>query len=273
MSINNNIPKWRKIRPYRHLTAKLNPKHRIFALVKNRNYVQSYCFFPLIYKSIVERKYKKGVTNSGEVTRSHSQIINGRKKSTAKNRPIHFSTHKDAVIYSYYSHLLIKKYELLIRDTPLNECVTAYRKLEDLDNKGKGSAHFAKEVFDRITQFVSEYSECTVLTFDIKSFFNTLKHGKILDSWKKVCFNSLRLPNDHYRVYQAVTNFSYVLWDDLKKIGSNSGGSGFDERRLSDIRRGYGVDAFFANPEDFRRILKEGRLPVYKRPFGKMGIP
>jgi hypothetical protein len=259
---------WKKPRGYVHITDQLNPNHFIFKLIQDEEFVSKHRFYPLIYKSVKERKYKK----NGNGKRSHKEIKNDKIVSTAKVRPIHYATHIDAAIFAYYSNELNSLYEKKLVDLGISDCITAYRSLPDSEGRGKNSAFFAKEVFDEVRKQALTRESCVVLAFDIKSFFNNLVYARLLKCWKET-LGLEWLPEDHYNVFRAVTRFSYILLSDIKKLGERNGSKGFDERRLSEIRRNFGVNAFFSSPKEFRDIINSGLLPIYKKPFGNKGIP
>ncbi|MDB5276364.1 MAG: hypothetical protein JWR61_1319 [Ferruginibacter sp.] len=267
-----NQPSWLKSKGYLHVTAQIDVNKRAKELVSkitNPDFVSKYAFFPLIHTNISERKFKKiGIDST---LRAHSyKNENGEFKKNKKVRPLHYATHLDALIFGYYAEVLQKKYEELIsRCEGLGNCIIAYRKIfNELDGKNKGTIHFAKEIFDEIKkQSNCGDEECVVLTFDIKSFFSSLDHELLKKAWAKLIDVSL-LPDDHYNVFKAATQFSYIFLDDLRiKSKNESKKNGFDERDLARIRNKYGVQALFANPKEFRDQVKNGSLKLYKYPF------
>lgn len=273
-------PNWLKSKGYLHLTPQINIEKdfdKILSKVKNVQYISRYAFFPLIHSIIKERKYKKVGSNK----RAHSFIDqNGQYKKTIKNRPLHYATHMDAIIFGYYAEILQNMYEEKLNEHKgLSEAIIAYRRIPvegALTNKS--TIHFAHEIFEEIKNRTLENSECVVLAFDIKSFFSSLDHKLLKKYWSDLLTTD-RLPIDHYNVFKAATNFSYIMRDDLRNHKKNHGKrSGFDERKLAQIRNQFGVNAFFESPQAFREKIKSGELRIYKYPFRNedkipVGIP
>ena len=173
------------------------------------------------------------------------------------------------MIFGYYAQLLLLEYEkVLQKGQQLSEAITAYRKILNPDDhdRGKSTIHFAHEAFSEIRNRTLRDGSCVVLKFDIESFFPSLNHKHLKAAWMEV-LGVETLPLDHYRVFRAVTNFSYILKDELRKNKRIFGKkSGFDEKRLSQIRKG-GIESFFESNEEFRRAIKERQLKIYKNPF------
>lgn len=268
-------PEWLKGRGYLHITPKINVFERageLISKIQNPSFVNKHAFFPLIHSIIKERKYKKHPENPK--VRAHTHFHNGRHKSAAKSRPLHYATHIDSLIFGYYSHLLSELYEKKIeRYSDLHECIIAYRKIamsEGDEDAGKSTINFAYEVFNSIKQRAE--SECIVLMFDIKSFFSEIDHKLLKLAWCEL-LNVNILPKDHYNVFNAATNFRYILRDELRLNGKNGRRrSGFDERKLAEIRKIHGKECFFESLKDFRNAIKGKQITVYKKPFVKAGI-
>ncbi len=270
-------PNWLRHKGYLHITPQLDVSRRkaeLIAKVSSEKYVKTYGFYPLIHSSIKERKYKK--INKNSRIRSHTKRTGNHVISTAKNRPLHYASHMDALIFGYYAALLQEKYENRMASLgDLSKCVIAYRKIPLDSKKNKSTAHFAKEVFDEI----KSRDACCVLTFDIKSFFSSIDHKILEKAWADIISETI-LPPHHKNVFNATTNFSYILLDDLRLGKKNEGRKkGFDERRLAEIRQN-GKFAFFNSPKEFRDAVKSKQLKLYKHPFRNkkmnnipMGIP
>jgi Reverse transcriptase (RNA-dependent DNA polymerase) len=265
---------WFKARGYRHLTNKTSSereaKEKILRLVQNPSLVAKHAFFPLLHEIIPQRRYKMGEDAQGRPRRAHREFKKNKWQSTKKRRPIHFPTHIDAHIYSYYAkELLEPAYEQILAQNPaLSDTVLAYRcvPISATDVRGKSTAHFAKEVFD----FIKQKGECCAMAFDITDFFSSLDHELLKKIWAAL-FGKTRLDADHYNVYKSVTRFAYVLLDDLKISDKKH----FDEQKLARIRQ-QGIDAFFASPAEMREQIKAGKLPIFKnnRPKGiPQGLP
>lgn len=248
---------WFKPKGYLHLTKQLSlntDRANLMRLVKNPKHVTKHAFFPLLHKKIPQRRFK--IVDYGETGRA----IRGHNKnglSTKKLRPIHYATHIDAAIYSYYSQEEIQpRYEKALRDEGgLSSCITAYRKIPT--GKGasnKNNIHFAKEVFDHI----KERGPCYAMAFDIEDFFSNLDHKLLKKAWCKL-LGTKSLPKDHFNIYKSITKYSYILLDDLR-ISTG----GFDEKKIAENRNRYGVNAFFSSPQELRKFVQEGGIRVYK---------
>jgi hypothetical protein len=268
-------PKWLKNRGYLHVTPKINVNSReneIRSKVESEKFVARHAFFPLIHSTIKERKYKKHPIIFNK--RGHSHYHEGKHKSSAKQRPLHYATHIDALIFGYYGSCLLQLYEDKLKSIDgLSNCITAYRKisLDDKDEVGKSTIHFAKEAFDAIETRAA--ADCTVLMFDIKSFFSELNHEKLKTAWCRL-LNLDRLPKNHFNVFKAATQFRYILRDELRLNKSIKGRRlGFDERKLAEIRKEYGIEAFYKDEESFRTAIKSNEITVYKNQFMKKGKP
>lgn len=267
-------PDWLQSKGYMHITPSLNMKHNwedYYHKISSSNYVAKYAFFPLIHRILSDRKYKKPDAKKHHIktgksrAHSHKKLDGSGTDKTVKQRPLHYASHFDALIYAYYAHLLGKKYEAKLKEDPeLDKAVLAYRTIpiSKENKKGKSNIHFAHNVFEEINNRVDEEGDLAVLTIDLKSFFSTLHHETLYSIWA-YALGKTELPADHYNVFKSCTNFSYVLYNDLKKQGKRH----FDESRLAKIRRTKGYKCFFETNEDFRTAIKEGRLPIYKNPF------
>lgn len=281
-------PAWLKGRGYLHITPKIDILKKyieIFSKVEDEAFVGRHGFFPLIHSVIKERKFKKHPKGK---SRGHSYKEKGKFKKTAKLRPLHYATHIDSMIFGYYAELLLNLYEKELEKYPgLPDCVTAYRKigLENFDDceeshdeeseyqelVGKSTIHFAQEAFEEIKKRATD--GCVVLMFDIKSFFSELNHNKLKEAWCDL-LEVQRLNAAYFNVFKAATEFRYILKDDLRiKQSSRGRRNGFDERKLASIRRNHGREAFFESVEDFRNVLKNKELTVFKHPFMKNNIP
>lgn len=215
-----------------------------------------------------ERKYKKPdpTKHHGDSRRhSHKNFKTGEVERTIKNRPLHYATHFDSLIYAYYAHLLGKLYESkLKKNRELDQAVLAYRSIpiSNADSKGKSNIHFAQEVFQKINDSVDANGEIGVLAIDLKKFFSSISHAYLHKSWTEL-LEVEKMPADHQNVFNACTNFSYVLFDHLRKHPRK----GLDEAKLAKIRKKYGYKCFFGSNKEFREAIRKGELPIYKNPF------
>ena len=255
---------WLKNKGYLHITNRIDirlEKSKILNLVRNPKLVCKHSFFPLIYKTIPQRRFKIiGYNKNGKPIRGHKKKNNqGYFVSTKKNRRIHYATHVDAHILSYYSsQILGKKYEhYLASNKYLTESIIAYRKISiEGTNSNKNNIHFAKEVFD----FIKKHPTSTAMAFDIENFFPTLNHSHLKRAWCQI-LGTKSLPPDHYNIFKNITNYSYIELDQFRNnIGS------FDEKRLAKIRK-FGTSAFYKSPQEFRKAVGDGELRIRKNQY------
>ncbi|KKQ61081.1 MAG: hypothetical protein US81_C0010G0010 [Parcubacteria group bacterium GW2011_GWE2_38_18] len=189
----------RKKRRYIHFDSRIKTIGKEIANeVQNPDYVVRRFFYPFLKLEKKERKF--------------CYDENGKKYAKAKKpRLIQYASHKDAVIYSWYSYILSALYEKKIRKNKISENIIAYRK-----TKHKNNIDFAKEVFD----YIKCQSECAAICFDIQGFFDNLKHDRIKMIWKNLLatedlLTNKSLPKDHYNVFKSITKYSYC---DYKKL-------------------------------------------------------
>ena len=189
-------------------------KKSVALFVKNSKAIAKYSFLPLIHRRLKIRRFRREICHDG--TRSKLR------KLSHKSRDIFYASHLDSNIYSYYSFILNKNYEKRLEKREITDAVTAYRKIP-LDKAKKNSRNkcnidFAKDVFDYIK---SQKRDTVAITFDIKSFFDSLDHKKLKESWIEVLGLTDKLPKDHYNVFRNLTKFSYVEESKLFKLYQN----------------------------------------------------
>jgi len=134
------------------------------------------------------------------------QFEEGHYDLETKKRPICFAAHKDSLILGFYSFALTKVYEEYIKKHSFDDVVLAYR--SDL---GKCNIQFAKDTFDHI----KKRKECSVISLDIKGFFDHIDHALLLEKWQRVING--RLPEDQFRLYKILTQYSYISRASLLK--------------------------------------------------------
>jgi hypothetical protein len=263
---------WLKSKGYIHITPRIDLRTSYIDLIRkitNPKFIASYSFFPLLHSSIKERRYRTDGTP--ENRKSHTKAKGDTRVKNPKVRPIHYATHMDALIFSYYGYLIYRRYEAELDKYPgLADSILAYRKIKLPTNEGnKSTIHFAHEVFEEIKHRALK-EPIVVLKFDITSFFNHMDHDVLKAQWIKLLGENGRLPPDHFRVYKATTQFSYILKDEFRlKQSSLSKGKrgGFDEKRLAQIRREQGIQSYFSSNNELRQSIKKKEIRVYKFPF------
>jgi len=174
-----------------------------------------------------------------------------------KKREIYYSDHLDSQIYAYYSFLLSQKLEEIYSSNEvLNSSVIAYRSIPFNKFRSKCNIDFAKEVFDFISE--SKGTELSVLCFDITSFFDSLNHKILKKSWYNM-LGSTSLSDDHYKVYKAITKFTYVEISDLIDE--------FSELKINKLQylKRRNIVSFCKSGEEFReRVDKKGLIRYNK---------
>lgn len=117
-----------------------------------------------------------------------------------KSRKLYYCSHKDRLVYSYYSFLLNQSYIKYIQSNNFSECVIAYR--PDLH---QSTPELSKRAFD----FIKSQEQCVVYIGDFTNFFDTLDHKYLK---RRICsvLGTNNLPNDWYKVFKNISNFNKV---------------------------------------------------------------
>lgn len=195
---------WFKLKKYPHLGNQISTKSYkdIVSKITDENFISNHSFAPFIHRVKTTKKFRKEYKDG---------IIqnNGLRKKSVKPRDLYYSTHIDSLIYSYYSHLLTEKYNLILQKENISESVTAYRKILKNNKKGKSNIDFANDIFNYIKDNSIKKTNQVVIAFDIKGFFDNLNHKLLKDKWCKV-LNKGTLPKHHYQVFKNITKFSYI---------------------------------------------------------------
>lgn len=170
--------------------------------------IASMCFWPFLKVILKTPRYKRKKNKKG-ILRRYKDI---------KERPVYYSAHKDALVYSWYSFLLNERfYNKKLKHFGIDECVLAYRKIPVAEKsyKNKCNIHFIKEVFN----FIKNKGECAVFVADISSFFDNLDHDHLKKEWCGVLgIKNAKLPEDHFVIFNNLTSFKYVERDTLYKV-------------------------------------------------------
>ncbi|ENV35078.1 antiviral reverse transcriptase Drt2 [Acinetobacter gerneri] len=246
----NFFKKRNRVRNYLHFDKKRNDSF-IFEYVTDVKKIENHAFLPTISYILNDKKINRKNFKKDKITKDDYKD---------KERLINFPSHLDGNIYAYYSKVLEKYYEFFLKSENLGNSIIAFRKITKINSKGNKyslcNIHFAKEVFDMI----SLKKNCTVLCFDISGFFDNLDHEILKKNWcDLLCVD--KLPLDHFKVFQSLTEFSYVEKEELYKklnLSLNSKKLHRTLDRLCDIRT-------------FReKVRKEGLLHTNK---SRKGIP
>ncbi len=207
-------------RPYRHFDHALSPEGAE-AIATNPARVAGHGFYPFLRRVLVVPRYRPN---------EH--------KVVAKERPVGYAAHSDAAVYGWYGALLQERYEADLVAQQLAHVPMAYRRFDPPEC----NIHFALRAF----QFIASHRPCVVLAFDIKSFFDTLNHRLLLDTWRRV-LGTDELPQDHYRVYRSLTHWSWVEEQTAYEA-------------LGQKRRRCGQPTRLCSGEQFRALIRGGGL-------------
>ncbi len=218
--------------------------------------VARHAFFPFIqYSQRWTRFAKKG------------------EKGKVKERPIRYAARQDSYIFSYYRHLLAQHYEKQLQVQGLSGSVLAYRHIPAGGGPGgKSNIHFAFDAFAKIR----ELGDCCVIALDVSSYFESLDHSRLKELWCRL-IGARKLPPDHFHVFNAVTQYS---WVEKQEVYERLGHFGDKTAKNGKLTRGYitpykKVPKCLCNGRQFReRIAGEGALKsIIKRNYNCFGIP
>ena len=221
-------------RAYAHFDTRVSyaaVKHQ----VENPDWVAKHGFFPLIAKTVVNKKY------------------DGR-DSKQKEREVAYASHVDRCVYQRYSFLLNLHYNVVAKKRSFNNASIAYR-----TNLGKSNIDFAMDAFQKML----ECGECWVFVADFKDFFPSLDHA-LLKKRLALLFDDGCIPDDYYRVFKSVIHWSQ--WDIANLMKHN----GLHPKKKSSLKRFNKLDIALSRPE-FKKLVKSS----VERPWlGKdAGIP
>ncbi|WP_373553156.1 antiviral reverse transcriptase Drt2 [Haliscomenobacter sp.] len=238
---------WLKLKKYTHFSPPLVPKNIPFirSYVSNPAKIIRHRFYPFIHYTICENRFRRPKDKSGR----RAELRTEKKKT----RQIFYANHLDAQIFAYYGHLITTKLDDIYRANPvLNNSVIAYRRIEFNQFRNKCNIDFAKEVFDFISN--ADGLEICALCFDVKSFFDTLDHITLKKAWSQL-FDRINLEEDHYKVYRAITRYTYVEIGDLIKE--------FKEFKVKKLKylKNKEIQSFCKSGAEFRdRVEKKGLI-------------
>lgn len=176
-----------KLKHYPHFDAPL-PLRKIMDIVKDPESVAKNSFYPFLKYVDVQQRFGQ----------------------SPKKRPIRYAARRDSYIFSYYRHLLSQKYEPKLKETGLDECIIAYRKISisKKSEGGKCNIHFAKEAFEEIKR----REDCYAVALDISSYFDNIDHEKLESIWSSF-LEVDTLPSDHAHVFRNITDYAEVDFD------------------------------------------------------------
>lgn len=201
---------------YYHFDDAVQPTNRNKNIFKNivDNQLDKYKFMPFMRKELKIRKLAK--IKKYEKNNKTDVIP---KEEKTKTRKLTYCSHKDAIIYSIYRHILSEKYEKFLVLNEIDKNVIAYRKIKisQKSDKCKSNIHFAAEAFSTIINYTRQFNESVVLTFDISKFFDNIDH-KFLHIQLCKILGVCRLTKDWSKIFHNITKFHYVCKKDIMKI-------------------------------------------------------
>ena len=198
----------KKTRNYIHFDKKPNLKNKIkvknkkintqkfFECFFQKSNIEKRSFWPFIHFVKTEKKIKKENKKANKIIKENKDI---------KERKIFYASHFDSYIYSYYSYVLWKKYENILKNFSLENNIIAYRSIKKENGIWKNNIDFAFDSFKEILNF----SDCITFTFDIEKFFDSL-NWEILEQNLKFILNEKKLWEDWKNILNSITKFSYI---------------------------------------------------------------
>ncbi len=203
---------WLKFKKYPHIGKPLTKKKDsgwVKRFVANPDKIANHKFVPLLHRSISQRKYRPAKDAPKNISGKRQRSVSDKKK-----RHIYYPSHLDSVIYAYYSHLLIEKYEEYLNEKPYGSVAVAYRKIpiENGRSGNKSNVEFAFEALDFIEN--NKDRKLSIIVADVTSFFDNLDHWLLHQQWKRV-LNVNNLPDDHYAVFKNLIGKRYVNENEL----------------------------------------------------------
>ena len=215
-----NDEAWLSRRGYVHFDRYIS-KSNLLERVRDPEYVRSHGFMPFIGYDAEEPRYKPA-----------------ERQVQLKRRPIRFATHLDSHIFAYYASLLTPLFQAELTKAGLGSQVVAYR----THSEPKCNIHFANDAFE----WIKERGPVVAFAIDIEGFFDSISHGLLKERWQAV-LGETTLPDDHYKVFRAITKYAWVSLNDLKDT------LGFGRNRIEKSRKPY------CKPQEFRKLIAKGK--------------
>ena len=239
---------WLKLKAYQHFSPKLKPiqKGYIRDYVQNDQKIITHRFYPFIHVTINQKRFKRE-TKDGVRSKTRT--------AKTKKREIFYANHLDAQVFAYYSHLINSELDLIYKcDLLLHNSVIAYRGIEHNKHRNKCNIDFAHEVFSFIKK--SQSNELVALCFDVDSFFDSLDHKILKEVWSRI-LKLEKLPLDHYKVFKAITKYSYVDFFDIKQASPT-----LQKIKKIAYLRNKSIDRLLTKDEFRENIQNKGKIKV-----------
>lgn len=199
---------WLKIKKYPHIGLPIEPSHKrkVISYVTNSANIAKHSFDPLIRKQVKSFRCS--------IDEEHKEKI-----FKKKIRNLTYSSHLDSAIFAYYGYILQERYEHYLQEHQIENIPTAYRRIpcdaKHPERGNKCNIEIAKEVFDFIKSEIESGHDASIITFDIKGFFDNLDHRILKRLWKKILGIEGEMPKDIYQVFKHVTKFTYIHEEQL----------------------------------------------------------
>jgi hypothetical protein len=243
------------LKEYPHFDTPI-PKEEAEEYATDKSRVAEHSFYPFIlYRQRWTRFARKG------------------EKGRVKERPIRYAARRDAYIFSYYRYILSRQYEAELSRLGLGASVLAYRRIRIADGEGgKCNIHFAHDAIRKIIQL----GNCCVVALDISGYFESLDHAQLKSLWCRM-LGVNRLPNDHFQVFKAITQYAVV---DKEKVYERLGHFGDKIAKNGKLTRGYlssyrKLPKHLCNPQEFREKIAgyANQKSIIQKNYRPYGIP
>ncbi|MBG0509174.1 hypothetical protein I3J13_10410 [Agrobacterium sp. MOPV5] len=234
LSSANWEPREKDLKKYLHFDRSIG-KDELSTLANDPAAVARHAFFPLIRFHETWTKFRRDG------------------KRTKKVRPLRYAARIDAAIYSRYRSILSMAYEEELTRRSLLDVPVAYRKLPKSGGGNKCNIEISRDVFS----FIKRTGDCVVTVVDIKSYFESLSHYRIKETWEMLLGSPMSA--DHAAVYRNLTRYSVVDYDKiitrLKLYEKPFAGSRVSRRRrvIDDMKSSRLKQ--LCTPADFRKLI------------------
>lgn len=187
-----------KLKDYPHFDAPI-PRKKIKKLLEDFISGKYRAFYPFIRYELSWKPFR----------------LKGNGVIKPKCREIRYGSRRDAYVFSYYRKILSELYEKRLIELDIADCPIAYRRLAKTGGSGKSNIDFAKDAFDKIDSL----GNCVAIALDISKYFESLDHSRIKQVWCELLGKS-RLPNDHFAVFNNITQYRWVDQTEMyKRLG------------------------------------------------------
>lgn len=239
-------PQTSDLKKYKHFDSLIHLEE-IVSLVRDKDRISQHSFRPLLH---FEKKWRRAPKN--------------KVKQKPKIRPIRYACRKDAYIYKHYREILSGAFEQQLKCSNLQDNILAYRRIpiDETTQNCKSNIHFAKHVFD----IISELGNCCAIAIDISDFFGSIDHVRLKQVWQNL-LGCDHLPDDHFSVYQSITQYRYVDYNDvLVALGYSSRNN---DGKLSYKCNPKKIPLQLCSPKDYReKIIQSGLVQKHTQDYG-----